>query len=85
MTEMGVGIQGWRVETGSVRTKDWKPMARRQVLRKLCSKVNQMNCPGKRMEKIARQKAGISTLCLGLDDKISSGSLIAHAEPLDIP
>lgn len=31
-------------------------MARRQGRCKLCSKVNQMNCQGKRMEKIARPK-----------------------------
>lgn len=56
MTEMGIEIQGWRGGDRSLRTRRWKPMARRQGLCKLCSKVNQMNCQGKRMEKIARPK-----------------------------
>lgn len=74
ITEMETEIQGWRSGDRSLRTREWKPMARRQGLCKLCSKVNQMNCQGKEWRRLRDRKVGISTLCLGLVDKISSGS-----------
>lgn len=60
-------------------------MARRQGRCKLCSKVNQMNCQGKRMEKIARPKGWhIKSVAWGWLTKLAL-VLVAHAEPLVIP
>lgn len=74
--EMGVGIQGRRSgDQGRRRTRSWKPMARRQGLCSCAqSQSDELFVREKEWRRLRARTAGISTWCLGLVDKISSGS-----------